>query len=1089
MKCPQCGAASPEGKKFCGDCGAALTGSGDCQVAEGDEARPSSSLAKSVPAQAEHRPLTVVFCDLAGSTKLSTELDPEDLHEVIAAYQGCVTDTVARYGGFIAKYMGDGVLAYFGYPRAHEDDAARAVAAALALVEAVSKLRPAVIVEPLRVRVSIATGNVVIGDLIGTGAAQEQVVAGATPNLAARLQALAEPNTVVISSETKRMAARVFEYADLGAVQVQGFPKPIRAWQVIGPSAVESRFEALHPEARTPLIGREQQVDFLLRCWAQAKTGRGVIVLLSGEPGMGKSRIAAEVIKRLSGKDFNHLRFFCSPDHVDSALYPLLARIQRAADLRRDDAPDRVLEKLEALVPSSRGKSEAVTLLADLLSIPVDGHGPLLKLSPEQKKEKTLSALVAQFEALATQQPLLMLCEDIQWIDPSSLGLLDRLADRIVTLPVMILLTFRPEFDPPWLGRPHVVRHQLSRLDRQDAVQIIQHLARSKTLPPKVTEQILDRTDGVPLFVEELTKMILESEWLHEQSGSFVLHGPLPPLAVPPTLHASLVARLDRLGPAKEIAQTAAAIGREFSFEMLAAVLSQPEHYLKAALDQLTASGLIFKGGAGPRSIYVFNHALVQDAAYGTLLRSRRQHLHSRIGDALEAHFPEFAASHPEVVARHFTEAGRGPKAIGYWLKAGHLAGTRSAVVEARRHLMKGLELVRQLPPGRDRDRQELMFQSLLGPVLIATKGHAAPEPIAAYQRAIELIQITSDTARQDSVFFGLFIIYCHLARFTEALELARGFLRLAEQRNETSSRAVALGMLVGLHNIFGDFSSARDHAAQVMPLLPSVRQGPSEWRYTTDLGVSGKIQLAILQWHLGFPDQSIALERDALAVAERMNHQVTMAFVLSFSALSAFRRRDFHALQRSAARMQAYAREHSLAQLAAWGTCVEGLAMVAADPVAAIAQIESGIALCDKINNKLFRPIWLAGLAEAQLAAGRMKEALHTVDAALTIAERTREGWMNAELCRLRGVIVLALGGASAEGDAQACFSRAMSCADEQQSKMLSLRSATSLAELWNGQGLRSKARELLVQYYTSFTEGFDTPDLKRAKSLLDST
>jgi class 3 adenylate cyclase/tetratricopeptide (TPR) repeat protein len=1087
MKCPQCGAASPEGKTFCGDCGAALTRGEDSHVAGGSDRR-ASALTRSAPTEAERRPLTVAFCDLAGSTRLSTELDPEDLREVIAAYQRCVAETIERYQGFIAKYMGDGVLAYFGYPYAREDDAARAVAAGLALVEAAGKLRPAMIIGPLRIRVGIATGDVIVGDLIGTGAAQEQMVIGPTPNLAARLQALAEPDTVVISSDTKRLAAGLFEYHDLGTVEVPGFPQPIRAWRVVRRSTIESRFEALHADARTPLVGREQQEDLLLRCWTQAKIGQGLVVLLSGEPGIGKSRIVADMVEHLSGERFNHLRFFCSPDHVDSALHPLVARIERAADLRRDDAADRKMEKLEALFSSSRGKSEDVALLADLLSIPVDGHGSALKLSREQKKEKTRAALVAQFERLTAQQPVLMLCEDIQWIDPTSLEVLDRLADRVAQLPAMIVLTFRPEFEPPWIGQPHVVLQKLGRLGRQDAGQIIEHLTRGKTLPQKVTEQILERTDGVPLFVEELTKMVLESGLLHEENGSFVLHGPLPPLAVPPTLQASLVARLDRLGPVKEVAQAAAAIGREFTLELLAFVLSKLEHALQAALDQLTASGLVFEHGARPRSSYVFKHALVQDAAYGTLLRSRRQQLHSRIGDGLEAHFPEIAASQPEIVARHYAEGGMVAKAIGYWLKAGHLAGARSADLEARRHLTKGLMLVQRLPPGRERDLQELTFQSLLGPALIATKGHAGPEPIAAYQRAIELIQLTGDIARQDSVFFGLFTIYYNQARFAEALELSREFLRLAELRNETTSRLVAVGMLAGLHNVFGEFAPARDHIVQGLSLLASTRHGPSGWRYTIDIRVSGKMQLAIPLWHLGFADQSIALERDALAAAERMNHQVTTASVLSFSALSAFRRRDLPELRQFAARMQAYAREHSMAQLSAWGICLAGAAIATADPVQAIAQIETGIGQCEKIKNRVFQPVWLAGLAQAQLAASRAKEALHTVEAALAIAERTRERWMNAELWRLRGCIALQLGGGSGEQDAEASFSRALACANEQQSRMLSLRVAASLAGLWERQGLRSKARELLASHYNSLAEGFATPDMIEARSRLDA-
>jgi len=1085
MKCPQCGAASPEGKKFCGDCGAALIDSTPWpSLADGGARAPIDSGRN----EAERRPLTVAFCDLVGSTGLSAKLDPEDLRDIMAMYHRCVADVVTRHDGFLAKYMGDGILLYFGYPRAHEDDAARAVSAALALVEAVGRLRTNVIAEPLRARVGIATGDTVVGDLIGTGAAQERAVVGAAPNLAARLQALAEPGAVVISGATRRLTAGRFEYRDLGTVEVKGFPTPVEAWQVTRISAVDSRFEALRSGKLVPLIGREGDLDCLLECWAEAKSGRGRIVLVSGEPGIGKSRITADLIARLGSERFLPLRFFCGPEHVDSALYPVRVRIERAADLKREDTDEQKIEKLEVLLPASDDKPAHIALLADLLSISTRRRSPVPKWSPEQRKEMTLAFLLAQFEALATRQPVLLLCEDAQWIDATSLELLDRLARRVAALPAMVLLTFRPEFAPRWAGLPHVISVQLGRLDRVDAATFIAHLAGGKTLPPRVVEQILERTDGVPLFLEELTRMVLESGLLREESGGFVLDGPLAPLAVPATLRASLVARLDRLSPVKEVAQIAATIGREFAFDMLAAVCARPEHELRVALDQLVASGLIFVQGKPPRATYAFKHALVQDAAYGTMLRGRRRQLHNRVGSVLETRFPEIAAAQPEMVARHYTEAGIPTAAIGYWLKAGHLAGARSANVEARSHLAKGLELVQRLPPGQERDRQELAFQSLLGPALIATHGHAAPAPMAAYRRALALIKSTGDTAHQGSVFFGLFSIYYNHARFADALKLARDFLRLAEQQNEPLSRVLAHGMSCGLSNLFGEFASARDHAVRGMSLLDSLPHGPSEWRYTTDLGVSGKVQLAISLWHFGFPDQAIALERDMLAAAERLSHQVTTAFALNCMAFAAFRRRDFDELRQSVARVLAYARAHRMTQLSAWGACLEGPALMAADPAKAIERIEAGIASCEKINNRAFRPVWLTGLAEAQLAAGRVKEALDSVDSALATADRTRERWMNAELWRLKAQIVPRLRRGGAPDQAEACLRRALDCANKQQSRMLALRAATSLAELWESRGLHDKARELLAPQYAWFTEGFDTPDLRQAKRLLDS-
>jgi class 3 adenylate cyclase/tetratricopeptide (TPR) repeat protein len=1086
MKCPRCGAASPQGKKFCGDCGATLTVGLSRPDHAGDRWR-TSTLADLLPNEAERRPLTVAFCDLVDSTRLSTELDAEDLRDVIALYHRAVADTIDRYDGFVAKYMGDGILLYFGYPRAHEDDAARAVAAALDLVEATRTLRSSVIDEPLHIRVGIATGEAVVGDLLGTGAAQERAAVGVVPNLAARLQALAGPDTVVISATTKRLTGGLFDYRDLGTVAIKGFPEPIRAWKVVGSSGVESRFDALHADQQVPLVGRDRDINLLLRYWAEAKAGRGRVVLLSGEPGIGKSRIAADLLAKLHGEAFTSLRFFCSADHDDSTLHPLLARIERAADFKRDDTSDRKLEKLEALLSWSRDRSTDVVLLADLLSIPTKGRYPPLTLNAELRKEKTLATLVAQFEAMAAHRPTMLICEDAQWIDATSLELLNRLIARIGASSAMILVTFRPEFKPPWLGQPHVISQQLGRLHRDDAVQIVKHLARNKPLPEKMTEHILERTDGVPLFVEELTRTVLESAFLREESRGYVWDGPAAS-AVPATLRASLVARLDRLTPVKEVAQIASVLGREFSFEMLASVSSRPEHELQGALDQLEGAGLVFARDPPLRSNYVFKHALVQDAAYGTMLRNRRRQLHGRAGSALEAQFPEIAAFQPELVARHYTEAGLPTKAIGYWLKAGHLAGARSANVEARSHLTKGLELVQRMAPGRERDRQELRFQSLLGPALIATRGHAAPEPLAAYRRALALMRTTGDTAHQDSISFGLFNIYYNRAEFGKALKLCRELLQIAEQRNEAIFRSIACGMLSGLYNLFGRFPAGRDYADRAVSFCESMRPGPSDWRYHIELRTSAPFQLGIALWHLGFADQSMALEQNGLTSAERLNHQVTMGFVLTFAALSAFRRHDYDELGRAAARMQAYARQHSMTQLLAWGTCLEGPALAAASPAQAIEQIEAGIALCEKIGNKAFRPIWLTGLAEAQLAAGRAKQAMHSIERALATADRTRERWMNAELWRLKGSIVSRLRRRRVDEETEACLRFALALANRQRSRMLSLRAATALAELYERQGLRNRAREVLLPRYMSFTEGLDTPDLKQAKSLLDA-
>jgi class 3 adenylate cyclase len=575
---------------------------------------------------AERRQLTVMFVDLVGSTALSARLDPEDMREIIGAYHRSCAEQIAKAGGFVAKYMGDGVLAYFGYPQAHEHDAERAVLAGLALVEAVPMLKTAA-GTPLQVRVGIATGLVVVGDLIGSGEAQERGVVGDTPNLAARLQALAEPNTVVIADGTRRLLGNLFELDDLGAKDLKGIAAPVRAWAALRPASVEGRFEALHTTGLTALVGREEESELLLRRWSKAKTGEGQVVLLSGEAGIGKSRLTAALLERLAGEPHTRLRYFCSPQHTDSAFFPLVGQMERAAGLAYDDAPRAKLDKLDALLAQTSTPSDDTALFAEMLSLANDGRYPMLELARQQRRQKTMEALTAQIEGLSRRNPVLMIFEDAHWIDPTSLEVLGRTVDRIRTLGVLLIVTYRPEFEPPWIGRPHVTALTLNRLGDREIVAMIDRVIGNKLLPANIRQDIIERTDGIPLFVEEMTKAVLEakSEGEARQTAGSV---PSAALAVPASLHASLMARLDRLGPAKEVAQVGAAIGREFSHPLLAAMVRTPQLELDAALDRLIAAGLLFRQGVPPHATYLFKHALVQDAAYSTLLREPRRASH-----------------------------------------------------------------------------------------------------------------------------------------------------------------------------------------------------------------------------------------------------------------------------------------------------------------------------------------------------------------------------------------------------------------------------------------------------------------------------
>ena len=655
---------------------------------------------------AERRQVTVMFSDLVDSTALSGRMDPEDLREVISAYQKRVAETVQRFGGFVAKYMGDGVLIYFGYPQAHEDDAERAVRAGLELVAAISGLKTEV---PLQTRVGIATGLVVVGDLIGSGASQEQAIVGETPNLAARLQGVAEPNSVVIAESTRKLVGNLFEVEDLGPQELKGIRGALRAWAALRPASVESRFDALHATGLTELVGREEELELLLRRWSRAKSGEGQVVLLSGEPGIGKSRLTAAVMERLAPEPHTRLRYFCSPQHTDSALYPIISQMERAAGFAHNDTAQAKLDKLDALLAQSFTPPQDAALIAEMLSLPNDGRHPKLELVPQQRRQKTLEALTTQLELLARSNPVVMVFEDVHWLDPTTLEVLGRTVDRLKTLRVLLIITYRPEFEPPWLGRPYVTALNLNRLGEREIAVMIDSVTGNKPLSGSIRQDIIERTDGIPLFIEEMTKAVLEAggEGAALQTVSAI---PSPSVAVPASLHASLMARLDRLGPAKEVAQVGAAIGREFSHALLAAVARKPERQLTSALDRLTEAGLLFQQGVPPHATYLFKHALVQDVAYGTLLREPTRALHARIADTLESKFPDIADNQPELLARHCTEAGLTEKAARLWGKAGQRSLARSALVEAIEQLTRALDQIATLPatPALRRERDQV---------------------------------------------------------------------------------------------------------------------------------------------------------------------------------------------------------------------------------------------------------------------------------------------------------------------------------------------------------------------------------------------
>jgi predicted ATPase len=1012
------------------------------------------------------------------------------LREVISAYQKCVAEAVQRFGGFVAKYMGDGVLVYFGYPQAHEDDAERAVRAGLELIQAVGGLKSSA---PLQTRVGIATGVVVVGDLIGSGAAQEQAVVGETPNLAARLQGVAEPNTVVIAESTRKLLGNLFDLQDLSAQDLKGIGSPVRAWVVLRPASIESRFEALHTSGLTELVGREEEFELLLRRWSKAKSGPGQVVLLSGEAGIGKSRLTAALLERLASEPHTRLRNFCSPQHTDSALYPTIGQIERAAGFTQDDTPQAKLDKLDALLAQSSTSAHDAALLADMLSLPNDGRYPALDLTSQERRQGTLEALVAQVAALSRQNPVLMIFEDAHWADPTSLEVFGRTVDRIKTLPVLLIVTFRPEFTAPWAGQSHVTSITLNRLGEREAAAIIAHLVGNKELPADVMAEIVERTDGIPLFVEEMTKAVLEAEGEGEARRTTAAVAS-PGLAVPASLHASLMARLDRLGSAKEMAQTGAAIGREFSHALLAAVVHKPEAELTSALDRLIAAGLLFRQGVPPHATYLFKHALVQDAAYGTLLREPRRALHARIAETLENHFLDIAENQPEQLARHCTEAGLIEKAVSLWGKAGQRSSARSALVEAAEQLTRALAQIATLPSTPVLRREEIKLQVALINPLLHLKGYAAPETKAAAERArllIEQVEALGEPPEDPlllfSVLYGFWVANLVAYNGDALRELAVQFLALAEKQGATVPLMVGQ-RLIGLSLLHtGDVAEGRAHLDRAVALYDPAEHRPLATRFGQDVRVATLSWRSMALWLLGYPKAALADTEHALKDAREIGQAATLIYALVWTSFAQTFCGSYATANAQSDEVVPMADEQDSVFWKAFGMlnqgCVLALTGEAAD---AVQMITRGLTAYRSTGTTMWMPTYLSYLARAYAGLGQFDDAWRCIGEAMTTIETSNESWFKAESHRMAGEIALK----SPQRDtakAEAYFERALEVARKQQAKSWELRAAMSMARLWRDQGKRHEARDLLAPVYDWFTEGFDTRDLKEAKALLD--
>ncbi len=860
--CPSCGFENEPGAKFCGGCGTALNVAAPAMFEPQGPMRHSPLLT-----DAERRQLTVMFCDLVDSTALSKKLDPEETRDIIHAFQESCAPAIARFDGFVAKYMGDGILVYFGYPQAHEDEAERAVRSGLAVMDAMRNLnadmgrRKGI---DLAVRIGIATGVVVVGDLIGEGVSEERTVVGATPNLAARLQSLADRNAMIISDETHQLLGRQFECEDLGDTEIKGFSEPIRAWRVIGPSQIQSRFEAKIGSRATPLVGRRHEMACLLDRWRDAKEGEGQVVLISGEPGIGKSRLTLAIQNQIADTPHTTLRYQCSPYHQNSALHPVVEQISRAGGFEHTDTDEQRLDKLEELLMSdASGGADRMVLLAEMLSIATENRYPPLELSAARKKEETLASLVEEMRHRAARQPLLVVFEDVHWIDPTSLELLDLIVEQAQAHPFLVVITFRPEFDAKWIGQAQVTLLALNRMTRRQCAAMVERITGGKTLPEEVLAQIVTRTDGVPLFVEELTKTVLQSHLLTEKSAGYALNGPLPPLAIPATLQDSLMARLDQSAPVRELAQWGATIGREFSHRLLARIWPPENGDLDKAFDQLLGSELIFRRGTGPDATYVFKHALIRDTAYESLLHSKRRSLHARIAEVLEIRFPQTAETEPELLAHHLSEAGLNEQATEYWRRAARHAADRSANIEAIGHFLKAIVSVGMLSDTRERAQQEVEIKIALAMVLrVVDRYDTALTRLAEAERTARACSLIRELAQihycRGNVYFAL----ANVEGCLQEHEQARTFAREAQS---PCDEARAVGGLGDAHYLRGDMRAACEHFRQCVEL--SRRHGFPDIEVTN---------LHMVGWsRVYFNEQSEAVE-DGLATVEaaiRVHH------------------------------------------------------------------------------------------------------------------------------------------------------------------------------------------------------------------------
>lgn len=1010
--------------------------------------------------EAERRQITVMFCDLVGSTALSEQLDPEDLRTLMQAYQQACGAEIQRYEGHVAQYLGDGLMTYFGWPQAHEDDAERAVRAALDIVYVVKEV-PAP--RDLQVRIGIATGPVVVGETGAGDPSVAKLAVGETPNLAARLQGLADADTIVVGSSTQRLLGHTFELDDLGPQSLKGIIEPVEAYKVVGVARTEGRFAARTMEL-TPLFGRDAEMAMMNERWRQARAGEGQVVALSGEPGIGKSRIAQTLVDQLSDEPHSRLRYQCSPYHANSALFPIIEQIEHVAGFHQGDGPEDRLNKLEAIVPE-RTEPNVCALFASLLSLPTERYPPL-EMSPQKQKEETLGMLSGQVISLARSQPTLLIFEDVHWIDPTSQELLDLIIPLLGSHQILAVITHRPEYQPPWLGQGHVTSLSLKRLGRTDAAEMVSAVS-EMPMSAEMLQEIVARTDGVPLFVEELTKSVGESE-----AGVSD--------AIPETLQDSLMARLDRLGPAKQVAQVGACIGRVFDLRLVAKVCSLNESEFNEAIEQLVGSGLVHRASNG----YLFKHALIQDAAYRSLLTVRRSALHEDISKALRADSPKIVEDQPEIIANHLTEAGRTHEAIHFWLRAVKKSASRHSHQESISHFERGLELLSGEEPSIDRDETELGLWSAIGPVFITALGYGDPKTVECYEKAYVLWKGLGDPTKHPETMYGYAAIRYVRGDISLAIRIVEQFLEMEVSETE-SNNVIVLKRLHGtLLCQSADYEGALNRFAETIRLSHEARDRSINSQYGHSPRSIALSFQGLAKWIVGYADEGSRIAETGIEWSREIDNPHMLTFALYMAVLVDLLRNDLERVRRNIEPADNLCHKIGNPIWVGYSNVLQGTLMArSGDPGTGAALIRTGIDTLERVNCNTMVPAFRAFEAEALIANSEPEIAGVALRVALDQIARTDEAWAEPECWRLMGQVEVARGDCD---EAEKNYQKAIEIAGETGAKSFELRAVTELAGLWHQHDRHADAIEILESRLRWFTEGFDTTDLIEAKALL---